>query len=96
MRASTKRALAIGQVADVDRDHTVGAHAADDVRGNVVHRAAVDEHARSVTGGKISGSDIVARIARASEPRSSTTKDAVRRSTATQRNGISRRLTALC
>jgi hypothetical protein len=42
------------------------------------------------TGGKINGSDIVARIAVASGPRSSTTGVAVRRSTATARNGVGR------
>ena len=40
------------------------------------------------TGGKMSGSDIVARIAEAREPRSSTTCDADSRSTATARNGV--------
>ena len=42
------------------------------------------------TGGKISGSDIVARIASASEPRRMTTGCAERRSTATVRNGVGR------
>ncbi len=40
------------------------------------------------TGGKISGSDIVARIAEASGPRSSATGVALRMSTATARNGV--------
>ncbi len=40
------------------------------------------------TGGKISGSDIVARIACASEPWFSTTSVALTRSTATARNGV--------
>ena len=42
------------------------------------------------TGGKISGSDIVARIASASEPRRITTGCADSRSTATVRNGVGR------
>ena len=42
------------------------------------------------TGGKISGSDIVARIAEASEPRSSTTRVALSRSIDTVRNGVGR------
>ena len=40
------------------------------------------------TGGKINGSDMVARIAEASDPRSSTTCVAESKSTETARNGV--------
>ena len=36
--------LEIGQIADVDRDHAVGAHRPDHVGRDVVHGAAVDQH----------------------------------------------------
>ena len=35
--------LAVGEVADVDGNHAVGAHLPDDVGGDVVHGAAVDQ-----------------------------------------------------
>ncbi len=68
-------ALAIGEIADVDGDHVGGSHRLHDVRRHVVHGAAVDRApGRSPgVGGKISGRDMVARIASASEPLRMTT-----------------------